>query len=293
MTTPLAPPVLSPDERASMRAYWLFYEPINQSLQDELLPVIAAMPEIGPLVRAMSPEVLARQQERSLSTQRAALLDGNWESYLADLYAQGVMYAKQGMSFSAWLEIISVYRNAIRHRLAPLAREDMERATMIGSGLNRFMDIGIAGIGEAYLATKEEIITRQQEAIREISTPVLQVREQVLIIPVVGVVDTHRARVLTENLLGAIRLKRARGVVMDITGVPIVDSKVANHIVQACEAARLMGALVVLTGISPEIAQTLVAIGAELRGVRTVGDLQGGIEEVETLLGHRAPAAGA
>jgi rsbT co-antagonist protein RsbR len=139
-------------------------------------------------------------------------------------------------------------------------------------------------IGEAYLATKEQIIGQQQEAIREISTPVLQVRDQLLIIPIVGLVDTHRARLLTEGLLKAIRERRAKGVVMDITGVPIVDSKVANHLAQACEAARLMGALVVMTGISSEIALTLVTIGAQLQGVRTVGDLQGGIELIERFL---------
>ena len=73
---------------------------------------------------------------------------------------------------------------------------------------------------------------------------------------------------------------------MDITGVPIVDSKVANHLVQACEAARLMGAKVILTGISSDIAQALVGIGAVLHGVQTVGDLQGGIEQADALLGY-------
>ena len=137
---------------------------------------------------------------------------------------------------------------------------------------------------------REHVIRQQQEAIRELSTPVLQIRDQLLIIPVVGLLDTYRARLLTEGLLKAIRERRAKGVVMDITGVPIVDSKVANHLAQACEAARLMGALVVLTGISSEIALTLVTIGAELKGVRTVGDLQGGIEEIEHFLAGKSDA---
>jgi rsbT co-antagonist protein RsbR len=81
--------------------------------------------------------------------------------------------------------------------------------------------------------------------------------------------------------------------VMDITGVPVVDSQVANHLAQACEAARLMGAMVVMTGISSEIALTLVTIGAHLRGVRTVGDLQGGIELIERSLAKRSLTNGA
>ena len=115
-------------------------------------------------------------------------------------------------------------------------------------------------------------------------------RDRLLIIPVVGLVDTHRARHLTEAMLRGIRERRAKAVVMDITGVPLVDSKVAGHFAQACEAARLMGAHVIVTGISSEIAQAMVGIGAELKGVPTMSDLQAGIEEAERLLGYEMVA---
>jgi len=75
--------------------------------------------------------------------------------------------------------------------------------------------------------------------------------------------------------------------VVDITGVPAVDSKIANHLLQTVEAARLMGARVIVTGLSPEVAQALVTIGVDLNRLRTVGDLQGGIEEADKLLGYR------
>jgi rsbT co-antagonist protein RsbR len=116
---------------------------------------------------------------------------------------------------------------------------------------------------------------------------VLQVREQLLILPIVGMIDALRARQLTEGLLRAIRDNRARVVVIDITGVPAVDSAVANHLVQTVDASRLMGATVIVTGLSPEIAQTLVTIGVDLTKMNTVGDLQGGIEEAERLLGYQ------
>src|SRR5207237_9625120 len=89
----------------------------------------------------------------------------------------------------------------------------------------------------------------------------------------------------TEQLLRAIRQNRAKVVVIDITGVPTIDSTVANHLVQTVEASRLMGASVIITGLSSEIAQTLVTIGVDLRKMHAVGDLQGGIEEAERLLG--------
>src|ERR1051325_8505044 len=99
----------------------------------------------------------------------------------------------------------------------------------------------------------------------------------------------HRARQLTEQLLRAIRANRAKVVVIDVTGVAAMDSGVANHLVQTVEASRLLGATVIVTGLSPEIAQTLVTIGVDLSEMATVGDLQGGIEEAERLLADRAP----
>jgi rsbT co-antagonist protein RsbR len=116
---------------------------------------------------------------------------------------------------------------------------------------------------------------------------VLQVRDRLLILPIIGVLDSQRARQLTEQLLGAIQKNRAKVVVIDITGVASIDETVANHLVQTVEASRLMGASAILTGLSSEIAQTLVDLGVDLGSMRTVGDLQGGLEEAERLLGYR------
>jgi rsbT co-antagonist protein RsbR len=138
-----------------------------------------------------------------------------------------------------------------------------------------------------FVQERERVIRQQQEAIRELSTPVLQVRERLLILPIIGVLDGQRARQLTEQLLRGIRANRARVVVIDITGVPTIDSTVANHLVQTVDASRLMGASVIITGLSPEIAQTLVTLGVDLSKVNAVGDLQGGIEEAERLLGYQ------
>jgi rsbT co-antagonist protein RsbR len=146
-------------------------------------------------------------------------------------------------------------------------------------------------VAVGFVQERERIIRQQQEAIRELSTPVLQVRERMLILPMIGVVDAQRARQLTEQLLRGIRGNRAKVVVIDITGVPSVDSKVANHLVQTVEASRLLGATVIVTGLSSEIAQTLVTIGVDLAKMKTVGDLQGGIEEAERLLGYKVTQA--
>jgi rsbT co-antagonist protein RsbR len=142
-------------------------------------------------------------------------------------------------------------------------------------------------VAVSFVRERERVIREQQEAIRELSTPVLPVRERLLILPVIGTVDPLRARQLTEQLLRGIRTNRARVVVMDITGVPAMDQTVANHLVLTVEASRLLGATVIVTGLSPELAQTLVNIGVDLSKMNTVGDLQGGIEEAERLLGYK------
>ncbi len=143
-------------------------------------------------------------------------------------------------------------------------------------------------VGVSFVAERERVIREQQEAIRELSTPVLQVRDRLLILPIIGGLDAQRARQLTEQLLGAIQTSRAKVVVIDITGVATIDVGVANHLVQTVEAARLMGASAIITGLSSKIAQTLVDLGVDLSMMRTVGDLQGGLEEAERLMGVKA-----
>ena len=142
-------------------------------------------------------------------------------------------------------------------------------------------------VSVGFVQERERTIRQQQEAIRELSTPVLQVRDRLLILPMIGIIDPQRARQLTEQLLRGIRANRAKVVVIDITGVAAMDTQVANHLVQTVEASRLLGAKVIVSGLSPEIAQTLVNIGVELTKMTTVGDLQGGIEQAERLLGYK------
>jgi rsbT co-antagonist protein RsbR len=179
-----------------------------------------------------------------------------------------------------------------------LARSLFERYQHDAALLNRILDayepaanrIAVT-VGVSFVEERERVIREQQEAIRELSTPVLQVRPRLLILPIIGVLDSQRARQLTEQLLGAIQSHRAKLVVIDITGVASIDVEVANHLVQTVEAARLMGASAIVTGLSSTIAQTLVDLGVDLSMLRTVGDLQGGLEEAERLLAESGDRA--
>jgi len=174
-----------------------------------------------------------------------------------------------------------------------LARSLFEKYQRDFSLLNRILDAyepaanRIANtVAVSFVDERERVIRQQQDAIRELSTPVLPVRERLLILPIIGVLDSERARQLTEQLLAGIRTHRAKVVVIDITGAPDVDTTVANHLVQTVDASRLMGASVIITGLSPTIAQTLVDLGVDLSKIHTMGDLQGGLEEAERQLGY-------
>lgn len=277
-------------DKLALAEYWKFFEPHADAISEELRASLGQLPEWAPILKSVPPDVAAKQELEGRARQRLAFVDGNWAPYLEDLQAQGMNYAKMGVTFVAWYDIIAIYRELIRARLVELYRTDPDRAARASEGMNRAIDIAMSHLGEAYLAAKEQIITRQQEAIRELSLPILQVRDRLLVIPLVGLVDSGRARQLIETLLAAVRDRRAKGVVIDVTGVPIVDTHVANHLVQACDAAALMGTMVVITGISPEMAQTLVSLGTHLPAAETLVDLQEGIEFIEKALGDSGDA---
>ena len=193
----------------------------------------------------------------------------------------------RGVETHEVLGIVLLLRDVLARSLFAKYQEDRELLNRILDAYEPAANRIAVTVGVSFVEERERVIHDQQESLRELSTPVLQLRERLLILPIIGVLDSARARQLTEQLLGAIQENRARVVVIDITGVATIDRTVANHLVQTVEASRLMGASTILTGLSSEIAQTLVDLGVDLGTMRTVGDLQGGLEEAERLAGYR------
>lgn len=217
-----------------------------------------------------------------------AMVQGEYGiAYVEERIRLGLLYSSVGLQ-------VQVFLGAFHYLMRTIGGEIMKQfaknpplgfATFMSLKKVGFFDITI--IVDVLINERERTILVQQEAIRELSTPVIQIRDRLLILPIIGLIDTQRAMQLTETLLHAIRANRAKVVVMDVTGVAAVDSKVANHLLQTVAAARLMGALVVVTGLSADVAQALVALGVDLAKITTIGDLQGGLEEAERLLGYK------
>jgi rsbT co-antagonist protein RsbR len=192
----------------------------------------------------------------------------------------------RGVETHEVLGIVLLLRDLLARSLFAKYQNDLDLLNRILDAYEPAANRIAVTVGVSFVEERERVIQDQQEAMRELSTPVLLLRDRLLILPIIGVLDSARARQLTEQLLTAIRDNRAAVVVIDITGVATVDETVANHLVQTVEASRLMGASTILTGLSSEIAQTLVDLGVDLSMMKTVGDLQGGIEEAERLAGY-------
>jgi rsbT co-antagonist protein RsbR len=224
-----------------MRDFWEVYDAHYEQVGEELKVWLDEDPEFGPMFGNMPPEQWAGQQRESRRLLRRAIVEGDWGPYLEDLRAQGRGYAAADLSFRAWFNLVGAFRPHVTPRLVAAYGDDMERLISAFSGMDAFIDTAMAVIGETYLVAKEDTIRDQQGALRELSTPVLKVRQGRLILPIVGLLDSERAQQLTDQLLEAIRVNRAKAVVVDITGVPAVDSEVANHLLQTVDACKLMG----------------------------------------------------
>lgn len=139
-----------------------------------------------------------------------------------------------------------------------------------------FFDMSIAI--ETYIAASMEALKRHQMAIHELSTPVIKVHERVLLLPLIGTIDTSRAMRVMESVLMRVVEEQARVLIMDIAGVAVVDTRVAHHLLQTTEAVRLLGASTILTGIRAQVAQTLVQLGVDLSTMHTRANLEEGLE---------------
>src|SRR5947208_2345119 len=239
------------------------------------------------LLTAMSRDEIFAEATSVYDNYLDALETGTLEALQAYARSLSERIIPRGVETHEVVGIVLLLRDVLARSLFAKYQADFQM-------LNRVLDayepaanpIAIT-VAVGFVQERERVIREQQEAIGELSTPVLPVRERLLILPIIGLIDAQRARQLTEQLLRSVRANRAKVVVIDITGVPAMDSNVANHLVRTVDASRLLGAMVIVTGLSPEIAQTLVTLGADLSKTSTAAYLQAGIEDAERLLGYR------
>jgi rsbT co-antagonist protein RsbR len=232
-------------------------------LLEEIAKIFAAYPESGlwefgethPLVRAMSEFSASRAMSGFTPTETA----------------QYVMCLKSVLTLALIQTLMS---SPVEMKVNLAAVEDViGRLTLVTFS--------------AFVATRERVILQQSASLIELSTPVIRLWDHVLLLPLVGVIDTARARKFTENLLEAITRYEASVSVIDVTGVPIFDISVARHLMKTVDAAQLLGTRVVMTGLNHEGALTLTKLGISLPNVITRATLRSGVAEALSLINRR------
>jgi rsbT co-antagonist protein RsbR len=181
--------------------------------------------------------------------------------------------ARQGFSPRETGIYVFSLKEAIQQVLKEEIRDDMQLLYQSTLTFNKLIDnLGMVTF-ETFIKGREEVILRQTDEITEISTPVIKVWEGILALPIIGTLDSARTQVVMENLLQEIVETGSTIAILDISGVPAVDSLVAQHLMKTVAATRLMGAECIISGIRPEIAQTVVHLGIDLSNIVTKASL--------------------
>ncbi|WP_156381949.1 MULTISPECIES: STAS domain-containing protein [unclassified Aureimonas] len=268
-------------QRAEIVAAW-------QANTAALLARHAASPQIAGLLRAEAAEFLS-ELCRYVGDEEAGAGETSRSFARLTALAAGASaaHAREGLTPSETSSFVLSFRDALTPFVVEAFAADGRRLTAELARIGAIVDRLAIDAAEAHGATRETMIERQSRAIVDLSTPVLQVWPQILLMPLVGVVDTRRAQQVMEDLLNAIARDRALVVILDVTGVPVIDTRVALHLTKTVSAANMLGAQVILTGISPDAAQTLVKLDVDLKAIRTRGTLHFGLVEALRMLGQK------
>jgi rsbT co-antagonist protein RsbR len=196
-----------------------------------------------------------------------------WEPVRTFLEGVSASRAQQGFSPSETASFVMSLKRPIFKRLQEENKYDAASLTMELWTTTEVLDaLGLYTV-ESYIKTREAIIARQQEEMLELSTPVVKLWEGILALPLIGTLDSARTQVVMENLLQSIVQSNSKIAIIDITGVLTVDTIVAQHLLKTVAAARLMGADCIISGVRPQIAQTIVHLGINLQDITTKASL--------------------
>lgn len=201
-----------------------------------------------------------------------------------------VSRAQQGFTASETATFIFSLQDAIMEYLQTEIGDD---PVLLNQELTKMSKI-ITKMGlltfETFAVTREDLIGQQTRSIMELSTPSLRVWDEVLLLPLIGTFDTTRAQQMMEVVLQAIVDTESRVLLLDVTGVPVMDTKTSSHLLKTVEACRMLGCEVIITGISPSTAQTMTKLSIDLAIVKTMGTLRAGIVEAYKLIGKEVVA---
>jgi len=200
-----------------------------------------------------------------------------WQQVREFLTSFSASRAKDGFTSSETATFIFSLKEPLFLRLRDAVQDPSRLATEIWSASHLLDQLGLLTT-EAHQNSRESIISRQQQELLELSTPVVRLWDNILAVPLIGTLDSNRTQVVMESLLEAIVTTRSDIAIIDITGVPMVDTLVAQHLLKTVAAARLMGADCIISGVRPQIAQTIIHLGVDLSAVITKATLAAALQ---------------
>jgi rsbT co-antagonist protein RsbR len=205
-------------------------------------------------------------------------------AYVENRLRVGAVHERIGME-PKWY--IGAYRKYLELILDQIFREipDVAEASLAYLTVKKLVAFDMAIAIDAYIDANLQTLGRHQAAIRELSTPVIRVHDHVLLLPLIGTIDSQRAQQVMEAVLTRVVEEQAQAIIIDIAGVPVVDTRVADHLLKTAAAVRLLGARTILTGISAQVARTIVQLGVDITGMHTLSRLADGIEFALNLVG--------
>lgn len=236
------------------------------------------------LLEKLTPVEIEQQSSAIYDTCVLTIKNGNYDAakkYAREMAKKGVLEAMTvDQIIMGMLKLRDVYGRFIFTRYQQDVPKLYKVLDIYEPIANRILNI----VALAFVQEREKVINEQQIAMLELSTPVLQIRDQILVVPLIGTIDSARAAQIVEQLLNSIVDTQASIVIIDITGVPVIDTAVANHLIKTIQASKMLGADTIITGISPANAQTLVSLGVDLSMMTTKGTLRSGMKLADEML---------
>jgi rsbT co-antagonist protein RsbR len=237
--------------------------------------------------RFLTDDAQVARLKRTQSAYFLQLFDGRCDlTYVENRIRVGTVHERIGLA-PKWY--IAAYRRYLALLLERVVADIPDRAEALAAyqSLKKIVAFDMSIAIDTYIAANLESLGRHQAAIRELSTPVIRVHERLLLLPLVGAIDSQRAQQVMEMVLVRVIEEKARAIIIDIAGVPVVDTKVADHLLKTTAAVKLIGAQTILTGISAQVARTIVQLGVDISSMHTLARLSEGIELGLELVGKR------
>lgn len=255
---------------------WMKNQLADESLREDLM----SNDELRLQSEELLNNLLKNLTDKNLTDAQSADFDAVYEI----LSGISLSRARQGFSPRETSTYVFSLKTALLQVLQQELKADPAAYFDISFKVNQLLDNFAIATFETFIKGREEVILRQTDEIAEISTPVIRVWDGILALPIIGTLDSSRTQVVMENLLQEIVDTGSSLAILDISGVPAVDSLVAQHLIKTVSATRLMGAECIISGIRPEIAQTIVHLGIDLSSIVTKASLASALKYAFSIL---------